>query len=85
MISDKMSLDRHISELMSIAYMEIRRISSIRQYLTVEATKTLVCAFVLSKLDYCNSLLSGCPLYNLGRLQKSSALCNETGFQITQT
>ena len=24
---------------------------------TFEATKTLVCAFVLSKLDYCNSLL----------------------------
>ena len=36
---------------------------------TFEATKTLVivvCAFVLSKLDYCNSLLlSGCPLYLL--------------------
>ena len=49
--------------------MKIRRISSIRQYLTVEATTTLVCACVLSKLDYCNSLLSGCPLYFLRRLQ----------------
>ena len=27
-------------------------------------------ACVLSKLDYCNSLLSGCPLYILRRLQK---------------
>ena len=38
--------------------------------LTVEAIKTLVCAFVLSRLDHCNSLLSGCPRYLLGRLQK---------------
>ena len=36
----------------------IRRISSIRQYMTVEATKTLVCAYVPSKLN-CNFLLSG--------------------------
>ena len=30
----------------------------------------MVCAFVLSKLDYCNSLLSGCPLHLLEKLQK---------------
>ena len=63
------------------AHVEIRRISSIRQYLTVEATKTLVSVFVLSKLEYCNSLLSGCPLYNLRRPQKSSELCSKTCLQ----
>ena len=70
MISDKMTLDKYISTVCRSAYMKIRRISSIRQYLTVEATKTLVCAFVLSKLGYCNSLLSGYPLYLLCRLPK---------------
>ena len=50
--------------------MQIRRVSSIRHYLTVEAaTNALVCASAISKLDYCNSLLSGCPLYLRGRLQ----------------
>ena len=50
--------------------MQIRRVSSIRQYLTVEAaTSALVCASAISKLDYCNSLLSGRPLYLRGRLQ----------------
>ena len=29
--------------------------------LTVNATQTLLSAFVLSKLDYCNSLLCGSP------------------------
>ena len=60
-------------------YVEPRRISSIRQYLIVEATKTLACSFVLSKLDYYNTILSGCPLYLLSRLQKVQN-CSKTGF-----
>ena len=73
MISN-MSLDKHISNVCRCAYVEIRRTSSLRQYLTVEATTTLVCAFVLSKLDYCNSLLSGCPLYILKATKSSEPL-----------
>ena len=38
--------------------------------LTTQATQTLVCSLVLSRLDYCNSLLSGCPQYLLDKLQK---------------
>ena len=63
-------LDKHISAVCRSAHVEFRRISSIRQYLTVEATKTLDCAFVLSKLGYCNSLLFGYPLYLLCRVPK---------------
>ena len=37
---------------------------------TIDATKTLLCAFVLSKRDYCNSLLSGSPKHLLDKLQK---------------
>ena len=71
MISENMSLNRHISNVCCSAYLEIRSIISIRQYLTVEASKTLVCAFVLAKWDYCHSLLSGSPLYILRRLQNA--------------
>ena len=66
-----MTLDKHISAVCRSACVEIRRIISIYEYLTAEATKTFVCPFVLSKLDYCNSLLSGCPLDLLSRLQSS--------------
>ena len=51
-------------------YLELRGISSVRHLLSEEATKTLVSAFVLSRLDYCNSLLAGCPQNLFCKLQK---------------
>ena len=60
----------HILNIVRTANMELRRISSICHLLTTEATATLISAFVLSRLDYCNSLLYGCPQHLLNRLQK---------------
>ena len=37
----------------------MRRLASIRRFLTTTANATLVSAFVLSRIDYCNSLLFG--------------------------
>ena len=37
----------------------MRRLASIRRFLTSTATATLVSAFALSRIDYCNSLLFG--------------------------
>ena len=37
----------HISNICKTAYFELRRVSSIHHYLSVDATKTLVCSFVL--------------------------------------
>ena len=39
-------------------------------HLSIDATKTLLSAFVLPKLDYCNSIFHGSPMYMLERLQK---------------
>ena len=48
-----------------ICYLELRRISAVRHYMSEDVTKILLCVFVLSRLDYCNSLLAGCPKYLL--------------------
>ena len=69
-ITSDMTLDKHVSIICKSAYYELRKISSIRHILSAQTTNILVCSFVLSKLDYCNSLLSGCPLYLLHKLQK---------------
>jgi len=37
--------------------------------LPMEAAKTVVNSFVVSRVDYCNSLLAGVPQYQLDRLQ----------------
>lgn len=42
---------------------ELRLTRSIRHLLTVNATKILLCVIILSKLDFCNPLLSGSPQY----------------------
>ena len=58
---------------MSVNYLELRRISSIRHVRTVDATKTLVTSMVLSCLDYCNSLLSGIPQQLIDKLRNCFA------------
>jgi hypothetical protein len=66
----RLSFDKQVSNVCRLANFDLRRISSIRHYLTTEATKTLVCSFVLSRLDYCNSLFPRLMQYQLDRLQK---------------
>ena len=54
-----------------LPYTELRRIASICQYLSCDATKTLISAFVFfSKLDYCNSLLADAPKNLIDKLQR---------------
>ena len=65
-----LTMKTHVSNLVRSANLGFRRISSIRHLLSTDATKTLVSAFVLSRLDYCNSLLFGCHQYLLNKLQK---------------
>ena len=66
-----LSSQQQISAVCRICYLELRRISAIRHYLSEDVTKTLLCAFVLSRLGYCNSLLAGCPKYLLSKLPKA--------------
>ena len=52
-------MNAHVSNIARTCYFELRRLASIRRFLTSTATATLVSAFVLSRIDYCNSLLFG--------------------------
>ena len=50
--------------------LSLRKIAYLRPLLSEEATKTLVMSFVISKLDYCNSLYFGISEQKLDKLQK---------------
>ena len=54
-----LTMNAHVSNIARTCYFELRRLASIRIFLTSTATATLVSAFVLSIIDYCNSLLFG--------------------------
>ena len=65
-----MTVDAYITHICRSAYASLRQVSTIRKYLTLQATKTLMCSLVLSRLDYANSLLANCPQHSIQRLQK---------------
>ena len=54
-----LTMNAHVSNIARPCYFELRRLASIRRFLTSTATSTLVSAFVLSRIDYCSSLLFG--------------------------
>ena len=60
----------------------LHRLSSIRRYLTQDATRCAVQAFITSRLDYCNSLLHDIPLAQIERLQR---IQNKDARLITRT
>ena len=67
--ANELSLNEHVTAVCRVANNQIRRIASIRHYLTEDATKKLCCALVLSRLDFLNALLSGSNQSFIDRLQ----------------
>ena len=63
-------MDKAVSHIISSCYFELRKIAYLRPFLSEEATKTLVMSFVISKLDYCNSLYFGISEQKLDKLQR---------------
>ena len=63
-------MNDHISSICRSAFLEIRKISSLRPYLSESSTAKLVNAFVTSRLDFCNSVLAGLPAEQILRIQR---------------
>ena len=55
-LDSTMTMSTHISKLCGAAFYHLHNISRIRKFLSLEVTKTLVHAFVTSRVDYCKSL-----------------------------
>ena len=63
-------MKKHVIKICQTAYFELKRISSIRRFLTEDAAKTLVTSYILSRLDYCYCLLMATPNSVIQPLQK---------------
>ena len=69
-LDSNLSMDSHITKTCSTAFYYLHNIRRIRRYLSRDATETLIHAFITSRLDYCNSLFYGIPLYQQKKLQR---------------
>lgn len=66
---ESLTFASHISGVSRRCYYQLRRIRDIRRYLPTATVIKLVLALVLSRADYCNSILLGLPDCQLKRLQ----------------
>ena len=69
-LDSSLSFNQHLMNTCKSTFLELRCIGLIYKYLTVDATKTIVCSLVLSRLDYCNCILSGPPICLIKKLQR---------------
>ena len=68
-LDSNLSMRDHVSRLCRTSYYQLRQLRVIRKSLTTRACTQLVHALVNSRLDYCNSLLSGVTDQLLSQLQ----------------
>ena len=69
MLDNDMSMSSYVSALCKGVYFKLRQIGSVRQCLTSDVAKTLVSSMIMSKIDYCNSLLAGVSVDKIKKLQ----------------
>jgi hypothetical protein len=82
LFDSNLSMHEHITNTCRACYLHLRKIASIRRYITREASEAVVHALITSGLDYANSLVYGLPKYQVNRLQRVQ---NMAARIITQT
>jgi len=70
---------QHVSRVAQVCFFHLRPLRPMRARLGRDVTLTLVTSLVLSRLDYCNSVLAGLrasPQYCMAPLQSPSCSCS---------
>jgi len=70
LLDSELSMKKHIAKVASVCFYHLRRLKQVRRILGQQTTTSLVSAFVLSRLDYCNSVLAGLPKSSIAPLQR---------------
>ena len=69
-LDSELTMKSHISKVVCSCYHQLRRIRQVRRMVGQDVAQQLVSAFILSRLDYCNSLLSRLPGSTIQPLQR---------------
>src|SRR6218665_3021847 len=68
-LDNTFSFSAHISNLSRSSFYHLRHLRAVRRSVSIPVFKSMVHAFVCSRIDYCNSLLIGLPKSRLAPLQ----------------
>ena len=60
----------HIINVCKVGFFYLHNIRRIKKYLSRDSLLTLVHAFIVSRLDYCNALLYSLPKEQISKLQR---------------
>ena len=71
LFDEKLTMNDHVNYMSKCIHFELRKIGQLCTILDPNSIKTLVCAFVFSRLDYCNALLAGLPDNIINKLQRT--------------
>ena len=93
LFDEQLNMADHVTAVCKSGFFQLRQLRLIRSCLTMDLAKTLVHAFISSRLDYCNSLLVGaadCVIRKLQGVQNAANLTTSyqscgicTGFRFT--
>ena len=64
-----LKMDMQITKACQNAYYHLHNIRRVREFLSQEATCTIIHAFITRQIDYCNSLMNGLPQNLIKKLQ----------------
>ena len=68
-LDQELTLSSHIGNTCRSGFYQLRQLRLIRRHLTDKTAATLVHAFVMSRVDYCNAVLIGIAKQQMSRLQ----------------
>jgi hypothetical protein len=70
LFDSELTLKHHGNKVVSSCYFHIRRLRQVSRCVGQDVMKQLASAFILSRLDYCNSILAGLPKSTIATLQR---------------
>lgn len=77
-----LSFKNHINNVVKGCHLYIRNLYAIKKFLSRESLLTLIHSFVISRIDYCNSLFVGLPNVTLKKLQSVLNRCARLIFSL---
>jgi ribonuclease P/MRP protein subunit RPP40 len=68
-IDADLTMHQHVNVIVSRCFAALRQLRAVRRYVSASVMQSLVTSLILTRLDYCNSVLFGLPAIQIRRLQ----------------